>query len=110
FRSHAHHGAAFQHVAEPTQLVLGQVRDAETGDPIPNVEVQLVHFAGDMMTQLGFIRTRTDARGRYRLAGLPVGGGHEIAVVPSLEQPYFLTEQELPKVAADAGPIECNFD
>jgi beta-lactamase regulating signal transducer with metallopeptidase domain/protocatechuate 3,4-dioxygenase beta subunit/5-hydroxyisourate hydrolase-like protein (transthyretin family) len=109
-RSHTHFGREFEFVAEPTQPVEGQVRDLETGQPIGDIEVRLNHFAGSIMSQEGFVSTRTDAEGRYRLAGLPSGGGHSIEVAPSADQPYFRTEQEVANVAADAGPIVCDFE
>ncbi len=43
-------------------VLIGQVRDATTGQPLPNVTIAV-----------GSKQTKTDAHGRYRLSGVSAG-------------------------------------
>jgi len=80
----------FTHVAAPSQVVVGQITDSETGEPIANCLVQAERLntqrIGGRMA-VGYIRTRTDAQGRYVLNGLPLGEC-SVCVVPPLVRPY----------------------
>jgi RNA polymerase sigma factor (sigma-70 family) len=71
--------ATFDHVAGPTRPIEGVVRDLDTGRPLEGIMVHGEDTAG----WLEDIQALTDARGRYRLVGLPRGReGHVLAVPP----------------------------
>jgi RNA polymerase sigma factor (sigma-70 family) len=94
-----YHGARFRLVAAPTRPVVGVVRDKDTKKPIPGVTIQSYVRSGapginhhvDVI-----VRTTTDADGRYRLVGLPKSKDFKIVAIPPGDQPYVLTNQEVP--------------
>ncbi len=105
-----HYGASPTLVASPTQPIVGRVVDAETQQPLPNMPVHLARSGNDvMMRGVDEIADVTDADGRFRLVGAPLGGQHRIEVHPPLDEPYFETERELP-VASGSAPLECDFE
>ncbi|MEM7311936.1 MAG: M56 family metallopeptidase [Planctomycetota bacterium] len=65
-------GKTFSVVAEPSVPVYGIVRDVDTKEPLANTWVAVGGTYGTTMSQSGFIRTRTDKEGRYRIEGLPI--------------------------------------
>jgi beta-lactamase regulating signal transducer with metallopeptidase domain/protocatechuate 3,4-dioxygenase beta subunit/5-hydroxyisourate hydrolase-like protein (transthyretin family) len=89
-------GSDFSLPAGPTQPVVGTVRDAKTGVPLPGVRIESMQLAGQSRTADSVVRTVTDAQGHYRLVGLPKTNGkrgddrNAIGVVPNDEQPYFM--------------------
>jgi hypothetical protein len=76
------YGATFEHVAGPTRPVEGVVRDRETGRPLADIMVY-AHSASARPTAT--IRSMTDARGRYRLVGLPLGREGQLVAVPACD-------------------------
>jgi protocatechuate 3,4-dioxygenase beta subunit len=85
-----YHGAVFDLVAWPSQPIEGVVRDADSGEPLAGVGVECYQLAGSGMVEQGFVRTKTDGKGRYRLNGMPKGNGNMIMFVPAPDQPYFM--------------------
>ncbi len=87
------HGASFTIAVEPTRPIEGFVRDSETNQPIPGAVVTASRLSGSENPTDGVISTETDARGHYRLIGLPKEHvkAHELAVYPPLDRPYFVT-------------------
>jgi RNA polymerase sigma factor (sigma-70 family) len=83
-----YHPAAFRLVAGATRPVVGAVRDRDTGKPLAAATIESYQLANDPLTRPGFVRTTTDAAGRYRLVGLPKGEGNRILVIPAEDQPY----------------------
>ncbi len=53
--------------------VVGIVRDAKTGEPLPGVTVAGDLFAGKWLIGLRDVLSQTDAQGRFRVAGMPKG-------------------------------------
>jgi RNA polymerase sigma factor (sigma-70 family) len=94
-----YYGSDFRLVAAPCQPIVGVVRDAETKKPIAGATVrshsQLI--APSMYRGLDpVVKTMTDANGRYRLSGMPIGKGYSIAVVPTKDQPYVIRHVNVP--------------
>jgi hypothetical protein len=85
----------FTYQAEPTKPVVGTVRDAITGKPLPGIGVE-----SDLRV---FIRTKTDAQGRFQLLGMPKAAGsarregNQIRVMPADDQPYFPDLKDVPQ-------------
>jgi RNA polymerase sigma factor (sigma-70 family) len=107
------YGATFEHVAGPTRPIVGVVRDRETGRPLADI---LVYAKRNFARQASTVRTITDADGRYRLVGLPLGREGELVAAPACDlsagrnwwgidprlpadrcPPYFQAEVTVPK-------------
>jgi 5-hydroxyisourate hydrolase-like protein (transthyretin family) len=104
----SYYGATFDHVAAPTKPIVGTVRDQDTGKPLAGVTVQSYFFAASGTLVRDFLRTTTDEAGRYRLVGMPPGGGHQIMAVPGPGQPYFSSRR---RVGTSPGldPVQVDF-
>jgi hypothetical protein len=76
------YGATFEHVAGPTRAIEGVVRDRETGRPLADI---LVYGQQSAPRQASTVRTMTDAQGRYRLVGLPLGREGKLVAVPACD-------------------------
>ncbi len=87
------HGASCTIAVEPTRPIEGFVRDAATNQPIPGAIVTASRLSGSEVSTDGVISTETDARGHYRLIGLPKEHvkAHSLAVYPPHDRPYFIT-------------------
>ena len=90
------YGADFTFAAAPGRPVEGTVRDAETGLPMPAVEITSDSFAGTNNVGVRDLKTKTDSEGRFRLIGFGKGPGNKIVAVPSDDQPYFMREASIP--------------
>jgi hypothetical protein len=92
-------GEDFTYQAEPTQPVVGTVRDAVTGKPLAGVRLELRRH--------DFIGTWTDPEGKFRLVGMPKETApsdeewkrNRLVAVPNLDQPYFGNEVDIPQTA-----------
>ena len=88
-----YYGARFDHVAEPSRPIVGIVRDRDSGKPLAGAVVRSSRGIGNPGR---FIRTTTDAEGRFRLTGLetpmqewPDGSDREEVIALSPDgQPY----------------------
>jgi hypothetical protein len=80
------HGATFDHAAAPTRVIVGIVRDKDTGKPLPGVTIQneTERGPGDVLD----LRATTDAEGRYRMVGLSREAGHQLLALPPPGSPY----------------------
>ncbi|WP_165226824.1 M56 family metallopeptidase [Aquisphaera insulae] len=92
---------------EPSRPIEGVVRDLETKEPIPGAVVTAHRLSGEGGNVDGLIRTTTDPGGRYRLVGLPKSGkdGHQLAVYPPLDRPYFVTGDLSVPVTPGLAPV-----
>ncbi len=80
------YGPVFDHVARPTQIVTGVVRDQKTGKPMANVGV--TGHVNKGWWENG-VFAKTDAEGRYRLVGLPKTTGCKLTFLHADEgAPY----------------------
>jgi RNA polymerase sigma factor (sigma-70 family) len=104
--TNTYHGASFRYVAIPSKPVIGVIRDRDTKQPLAGVNIYVMN--GEYFS-LAYIRTKTDAEGRYRLDGLPKGKGQKIIARPPDDQPYLIVHAE---VADTPGfePVTVDFD
>ena len=105
-------GSKFDFPAEPTQIVEGIVRDADSRQPLAGVEVFVRRLGGSTLMADSFVSVKTDAAGRYRLVGLPkppAGEANVLLVVPEKSQPYFRSEIDVPS-ASGLEPVTCEID
>ena len=92
----------------PSRPIEGVVVDVDTKEPIPGAVVTLGQLAGSTLSLEGLISTTTDARGHYRLDGVPRANGHKLSVYPPLDRPYF--HRRFLEVAAGAGLEPIRFE
>ncbi len=103
------YGTDFTLQASPSRPVVGIVRDAKTGEPLPGVTVAGDLFAGKWLIGLRDVLSQTDARGRFRVAGMPKGKPNEIVAYPNDNQPYLMQRMVVPDDPG-AGPVTVNFE
>jgi hypothetical protein len=96
-------------VAGPTVPVVGVVRDKDTKKPLAGVTIKSYKLAHNPFHGVDFIRTTTDAEGRYRLVGLPKGAGNKIVLVPGDDHPYVPVHAEVPD-GTGFDPVTIDFD
>ena len=97
------YGADFTFTAAPGRVVEGVVRDAKDKKVMKDVEVWSYSFSGSNFVGIKSLKTRTDAEGRFRLAGFPKGHGNKLLIVPNDDQPYFMQEVADTRPAGDRG-------
>ena len=101
------YGAEFTFTAAPGRLIEGVVKDSKSGQGLADAEVRSYRFSGSDFVGTMTLKTKTDAQGRFRLAGMPKGKGNVIIIVPNDEQPYFMQEVDIPDPpGAETVPIE----
>lgn len=87
------YGPEFVHVARPTQVIAGTVRDKMTGKPIAGVTV-------NSSVQQGWwenaVYATTDADGRYRIVGLPKTARRQVMFFPGEDSPYLPASYAVP--------------
>jgi protocatechuate 3,4-dioxygenase beta subunit len=103
------YGADFRHAAAPTKPVVGVVRDKDTNKPLAGVTIESNRLANDEVPGRNIVRTTTDAKGRYRLTGMPKGKGNKIRLVPRDEQPYLSVHAEVLDTAG-LDPVTVDFE
>ncbi|HEU4420079.1 MAG TPA: M56 family metallopeptidase, partial [Planctomycetota bacterium] len=91
-------------IAGRTRPVDGVVVDAATGAPVPGADVYAAVMNG-IMDLSHELRTRTDDQGRFRILGMPRGGGNQLVIVPRGDEPWFLRDVRVPNPEG-IGPIE----
>jgi RNA polymerase sigma factor (sigma-70 family) len=93
-----YYGARFDFAAAPTKPVFGTVRDKDTGKPLAGITIRN-----------GAVQATSDAKGEYRLVGLPRGAGGEVEAVALKGQPYISSRK---KVGGGPGvePTRVDFE
>jgi RNA polymerase sigma factor (sigma-70 family) len=88
-----YYGSTFEHVAAPTTLVSGIVRDKDTGRPLADASVT---NASRLTEGPPLVQAVTDKEGRYRLAGLPRSGQNRIKIAGPEGESYLEVEKSVP--------------
>jgi RNA polymerase sigma factor (sigma-70 family) len=109
FGALVYHGATFDHVAAPTRPIEGTVRDRDTGKPLAGISIRSDRFAGSAISGRDHVRATSSADGRYRLLGMPSGGGNVLTANPGPGKPWLGTAAEVPKGTAPQ-PANVDFD
>src|SRR5262249_44616444 len=102
------HGASFDHAAAPTRPVVGVVRDRDTGKPLAGVTVRSAIASAWSSSGRRDLRATTDREGRYRLAGLPRGGGQRLLLEPPAGLPYPAATGG-PPAGTGLAPVQVDF-
>lgn len=105
----------FQHICGPSIPVTGVVRDKATGKPIAGATIVSQALHGERISGSGsdFIRAVSDADGRYRLTGLPMGSDNRIGVIVPIGEtayPSYSKKADTSVAAGDEDGREVNFD
>ena len=115
-RYEAYHGRLFNIALKPSVPIQGFVRDIETKKPLANVWVAVSGSYGSTMSQEGYVKSKTDAEGRYRIEGLPIPpketerySGNRLVVRPS-GLPYLETNLEVLPTGEASAPVEFNIE
>jgi RNA polymerase sigma factor (sigma-70 family) len=82
------HARRFDLAVAPGKPIEGVIRDKDTGRPIAGLTLRAAAFEEDSFVPAPGIETTTDARGSYRLAGLPKAPAYRVFVEPGQGQPY----------------------
>jgi RNA polymerase sigma factor (sigma-70 family) len=102
-----YYGPDFRHVAAPTRPIVGVVRDKDTKQPLAGVTIRSEKLAHNPLHGIHITETVTDARGRYRLTGMPLGPGNKINVLPPADMPYVSPDVDVPD---SFGPAPVTVD
>jgi len=84
--------------AAPSRPIEGVIRDRVTGQPVAGATIRSYRLADFDVVNDQLIRTKTDAQGRFRMTGMPLGNGNEVVVLPAGDQPYLPSWQKLPEL------------
>lgn len=112
--SGAYYGREFDFIAQAGTSVFGVVRDIESQEPLVGIPVAVGGVYGTTMSHTGYIVTKTDEQGRYRIDGLPIEPagvrryqGNYLAVRAG-DLPYI--ENEILPIPASDGLAPVEFD
>ena len=108
-RKYTVHGADCVIAVPPSQPVTGIVKDAKTGEPMPDVAIESYRMTERGMSAGREIRVKTDEDGRYTLTGLPKGAGSQIMAVPNDDQPYLMRVFDVPNPTG-MNPIDLDLE
>jgi hypothetical protein len=104
-RASVYHARRFEYAAEPTQPIEGFVRDKDTGRPIAALKVKGMVYEEHSLVPAPGIEATTDARGHYRLTGLPKGPAYRLFIEPGKGQPYTKATFRTPGGSPSLEPI-----
>ncbi len=104
------YGSDFTTTLEPSWIIEGSIRDAESREPIAGVVVAASRNQHDGRETPARITATTDAQGRYRLIAPSAydGAGPWISTHPLVNQPYFASVPT--KAKGPSGPTTWDFD
>ena len=104
--------AQFVHVVGPSQAIVGVVRDGKSKTPLAGVTVKSQSRHGVAINGAGedFVRAVTDAEGRYRLEGMPIGSGNRIAAIAPPGKTAYLSTSRQAATGNQEKPLEIDFD
>lgn len=91
------HGHRFEHHVAPTRIVAGVVRDGESGELLVGAKIRTGRVTGSSMGS--WVSAETDAKGAFRLVGLPKGEGTTIKIQPGPDDACFPKEVPVPDPA-----------
>ena len=101
-----YYGATFEHCTRTAKPIVGVVRDKDSGEPLPGVQLRGDPALGGS-NLMQWAATTSDAQGRYRLTGLPRLARTHILAIPPDDQPYMLSRL---KVKDEPGSEDTTLD
>jgi RNA polymerase sigma factor (sigma-70 family) len=103
------YGATFEHVAGPTKLFIGTVRDKETGKPVAGVQISGSPQGGWWWETTTQLRAKTDAEGHFELRGLPKSKQYRLSAYPG-ENSIYLPRAKSESGTAGLEPLTVDFE
>ena len=103
------YGANATLTCEPTQPIVGKVVDRKTQQPLAGVDIFSEAFAGENMSGIHRVKTKSKSDGTFRLVGMPKGPGNEILIIPNDDQPYFMISKTVPP-GSGLTPVEMKIE
>jgi hypothetical protein len=103
-----YHAPQFEYAAAPTKPIEGVVRDKDTGRLLAGLTLHGMVFEERSLVPARGVETTTDALGRYRLTGLPMGPAYRLFLEPSAGMPYTKATFRAPAGSPALGPV--HFD
>ena len=101
----------FLHAVGPSKPVTGRVLDLDSGDPIAGAIVRAFLVHGERVSssrEREHFAVRTDAEGRYRITGLPVGKENSLVAISSGDVPYLPVARNA-DTSAPGGELQVDF-
>lgn len=102
-----YYGATFDHTVVPAKAIVGVVRDKDTGKPLAGVTLRGSRSLGGS-SLIQHVETTSDARGKYRLTGLPKRDERAVLAIPPEDQPYLLSKLKV-KENPDSQTMTLDF-
>ena len=96
------HGSKFKIATQPSRPVEGVVIDADSGQPLPGISIEIAGNSDSPLT-----KTLTDQQGRFRALGLPKAAQNRLTFVATDDRPYFPTTVSVPNPPG-LEPVEMN--
>ena len=105
------HGPRFECMVRQSRPIAGQVVDLDTGKPIADAVVRAFALAGSSLhssRELQHFATVTDAEGRYRIEGMPIGKGNMLVAFTTGDVPYLPVGFQVDTSKSEPA-TRCNF-
>ena len=104
------YGATFEYAAGPTKPIIGVVRDKTSGKPVAGIRI-LGHSPSAKVGRFWplDIETVTDAKGVYRLSGLPKDREYSL-IAADTEGMCYMPLEKKPLDTAGLGPLKADFE
>jgi protocatechuate 3,4-dioxygenase beta subunit len=108
-------GTTFDYLAIPGRVIIGTVRDKETGKPMAGVKItgQAVQPplrpGNPVLRPIQQSETATDKQGHYQLEGVGLADKYELLAWPGEFSPYLAGAQEI-KGSGDLATLKADFE
>lgn len=99
-------------VIGPSNAVTGRVLDWENGNPIAGAVVRAFRVHGNRLSssrEREQFATKTDAEGRYQIAGLPIGADNELVAFTTGDLPYIPVAHQVNTTGPSGETIAQDF-
>jgi RNA polymerase sigma factor (sigma-70 family) len=104
-----YHAANFRHAAAASKPIVGVVRDKDTRKPLAGVTIQSYKLANSSTPGMDIAQATTDAKGRFRLTGMPKGKGNKIVAIPDKGRSYLVSFRDVPD-SPGLDPVVVDID
>ena len=103
------HGPRLQIALAPSKRVAGVVRDQDSGEPIAGLKIEAGVFEERSVFRVPGVEATTDARGRYRLDGLPKASSYRLFFSTPPGLPYSRGTMKAPAGSPGLEPVAFDF-
>jgi len=103
------HTPKFQVALPPGKRVEGIARDKDSGSPIAGLKINVAVFDEQSFVPAQGIEATTDAKGHYRLDGLPKAAAYRLFLNPGKGLPYLTSMLKVPANSPALEPVAFDF-